>query len=787
MSIVSKGAASPRRSALAGLIAGAIVQMSAAHAQTAPDANPQQGLMPAVTVTAPRVRSGGEPGPSTVLGASDIASKTAATSDTAGLLADIPGISLMGAGGVSSLPALDGLADDRLHTEVDGIDLMAACANHMNPPLSYIDPTAVGRIEVYPAVAPVSLGGDSIGGTIVVESLPPEFAQPGQGLLKKGQVGGFYRSNGDAAGGNLAATLAGPNLSVWYRGSVARSGNYTAADTFRPAGPAFASNPSVPGQAIPWLAGDEVGSTAYKAENQQLGLALRRGNHTVDLEVDRQRIPYQGFPNQRMDMTRNDATLATLRYRGRFDWGSLQARLFHQNTEHSMDFGDDKQFYYGSASAILAPGMPMETHGKNTGAKVDAAIDLSQRDVLKLGGTYQHFGYDEWWPPSPSVLPPGVTMGGMAPNDFWNIRDGRRDRLGAYAEWLARWNQRWTSDVGLRVDRVDMNAGPVQGYNNGPMYNGAPLFPATTFNSRDHRRTDTNWDFSALLHYAPGAGQTYSIGVAQKTRSPNLYERYAWSPNRMAMEMIGWFGDGNYYIGNLDLRPERARTLSFTADWHDADRALWGVKITPYYTHVDDYIDVRRCPTTVCTAMPTSVPVVTANLTATTGFVMLQFVNQSARLYGVDLSAHALLATNPRFGNLTVKGVLGYVDGKNTTTGDRLYDMMPLNARLALVQQVGNWTNTIEEQLVSAKTQVSAVRNELRTGGYALLNLRTGYAWKGGRFDLGVLNALNKFYALPLGGAYVGQGATMSGGAIPWGIPVPGMGRSFYAGATLYF
>ena len=38
----------------------------------------------------------------------------AATSDTARLLQDIPGISLYGAGGVSSLPAIHGLADDRI-------------------------------------------------------------------------------------------------------------------------------------------------------------------------------------------------------------------------------------------------------------------------------------------------------------------------------------------------------------------------------------------------------------------------------------------------------------------------------------------------------------------------------------------------------------------------------------------------------------------------------------------------------------------------------------------------
>ncbi len=93
-------------------------------------------------------------------------------------------MSVYGAGGVSSLPVIRGLADDRLRTQVDGMDLVAACPNHMNSPLSYIDPTAVANIDVYAGVTPVSVGGDSIGGSIVVRSADPAFAEPGAHLLQ---------------------------------------------------------------------------------------------------------------------------------------------------------------------------------------------------------------------------------------------------------------------------------------------------------------------------------------------------------------------------------------------------------------------------------------------------------------------------------------------------------------------------------------------------------------------------------------------------------------------------
>src|SRR5450830_188557 len=121
----------------------------------------------------------------TVVDKASVSRKLSATSDSASLLSDIPGLSLNGAGGVSSLPVIHGLADDRLRIKVDGMDLIASCPNHMNPALSYIDPTNVGVLKVYAGIAPVSAGGDSIGGTIIAESRAPEFAEPGQAAITR--------------------------------------------------------------------------------------------------------------------------------------------------------------------------------------------------------------------------------------------------------------------------------------------------------------------------------------------------------------------------------------------------------------------------------------------------------------------------------------------------------------------------------------------------------------------------------------------------------------------------
>src|SRR5690606_27873024 len=188
----------------------------------------------------------------------------------ASLLEGQLGVSLYRAGGVSSLPSIHGLADDRVRIKVDGMDLISACANHMNSPLSYIDPANVDKIKVFAGITPVSMGGDSIAGTIAVDSAAPEFAASADELLMKGKASTFYRSNNDARGINLSATIANDMLSVRYTGATAEANNYKAGRSFKAAGAAA--------QDRGWLAGDEVGSTAYKTENHALDIGLRHDN-----------------------------------------------------------------------------------------------------------------------------------------------------------------------------------------------------------------------------------------------------------------------------------------------------------------------------------------------------------------------------------------------------------------------------------------------------------------------------------------------------------------------------
>lgn len=428
-----------------------------------PLAGAQNVVLNEIVVSASQDKTAGS---TTELDVVELRRSGARNSDVATLLQDVPGVSFYGAGAVSSLPAIHGLADDRLRIKIDGMDLIAACPNHMNPALSYLDPSQVGSLTVYAGISPVSVGGDSIGGSIVAETRAPEFAASGARLFK-GEVGAFYRSNNQARGANASATVATDTLSLSYSGAFSEANNYTAGKNFK--------NYTATGRAGHTLGRDEVGSTAYQTGNHTLGLAVKNANHLFEVKLGYQDMPEQLYPNQRMDLLDNEQKRINLRWLGEYGWGKLEARAYHESVDHFMDFGGDKRFWYGAASNVegaltaaaalnpvpctplglnCAAGMPMYTESKTTGASLKADINLSDKDLLRIGGELQKYRLNDWWPASGS---------GMWPNAFININDGERDRQALFAEWESRPSAQWTTLLGLRYERVTMDAGQVHG------------------------------------------------------------------------------------------------------------------------------------------------------------------------------------------------------------------------------------------------------------------------------------------------------------------------------------
>ena len=677
-------------------------------------------------------------------------------SNNSGSLLDyFSGVNSANNGGASSMPVIRGLADDRIKIKVDGIDLISACANHMNSPLSSIDSSNVEQIKVFAGLTPVSMGGDSIGGSVVINSAQPEFAKIGQRIINN-KFSTFYRSNNQASGVNIKSSIASDKLSFNYNGSYIDAENFKAAKHFKSSGLAATGRE--------FISGKEVGSSAFKDGNHMLTLGVREDSQLFNIKIGYQNTPDQGFANQRMDSTKNEIIKINMAYQNNYDWGKLEARFFNEKTQHSHNFGQDKQFAY----SMNVLGMPMNAKGNNLGFTIKADILASQKDLITIGSEFQRYRLDDWWTSSGT--------GPMSPNTFQNINNGERDRFDVYAEWLKSWIPKLNSSVGLRYGQVRSNSGIVHGYNDNNTTGSTTHNQAnnsTAFNNSNRSKNDHNIDLSVLGEYIVNQEKSYEIGYAIKTRSPNLYERYTWSTWMMAANMNNTYGDGNGYVGNVNLKPETSHTFSVSSDWHDKYKKNWSFKVTPYLTYVADYIDAVACNKVEKSCMSRS-----------DGFSTLSLDNQAAKIYGFDLDSQQSLTKIKGYGSLILKGSFSYSRGENTDANDNLYRVMPANVKLAIEQKYNQWTNRVEARLVSNKTKLSKIRNETRSPGYGLVNIFSTYEHKEAQLSFGITNLFNKYYIDPLGGSYVGQGATMMTG-ISNNQGIPGMGRSFNFGLTI--
>lgn len=219
------------------------------------------------------------------------------------------------------------------------------------------------------------------------------------------------------------------------------------------------------------------------------------------------------------------------------------------------------------------------------------------------------------------------------------FRDATRRRVGAYGEWETQPAPGWLAVLGLRTDWLRSDAGNIVG--SYPM-NAADR---AAFNARDHRVADQHWDALARVRYALADAADVKATVSRMTRSPNLVERYLWTPSNASAGLA----DGRTYLGNLDLEPEVAHQASLGLDLRGTG---WRATPSVFFSRVRDYIQ--------------GAPIARLD---SAGRPVLQFRNVSrAELYGFDGDLRRHLA-----GPWTLRASASYVRGENRENGDNLY------------------------------------------------------------------------------------------------------------------
>ena len=469
-----------------------------------------------------------EPPGATVL--EPLALPRAPRTDTSALLDYAPGAATVRNGSLTGIAQLRGLFNERVRIDVEGMSITPACPNHMDPPLHYSAPTELESLAVLPGITPVSLGGDSIAGTIVVKGLEPAFFPTGQ-VGVRGEVGAGYSGMNEAASGDARAEAGNDRLVATLSASMAE------ADNIR-------------------FPGGTVQDTGYRTRRGAARLDARTGEGRTTVELGATRTADAGTPALPMDLVKDDADRARIAYAGTLGVYRIESGMYWHDIDHLMD----------NYSLRPNSGMRMQSPASSR----DVGFNLKAErprwgGTLRIGAEFH--GNDQ------DVHQRNVATG--ATQD--TFRDASRNRVGLFGEWESGASKGWRGLYGVRVDHVMSDTGDI--------VNAYPPSSAdrAAFNAREHSIDDTDWDATAQWRCAATETLEYRIGVARKSRAPSLLERYLWTP----LSASAGQADGRTYLGNLELDPEVSHQISLGLAYR-ADR----LQVSPslFYNRVSDYI-----------------------------------------------------------------------------------------------------------------------------------------------------------------------------------------------------
>jgi iron complex outermembrane receptor protein len=652
----------------------------------------------------------------------DVTGELVIAPDVAQLLKRAPGANVNSNGPLTGIPQYRGMYGSRIATSLNGNQLAPAGPNWMDPPISYAVGGQLESLEVYRGIAPVSVAQESIGGAIDARTRHGEFTDSPDFRLD-GRLIGSAQSVND--GHHLNTALYASN----YRHRFKLAAMTEAGDDAR-------------------FADGDITPTEYERQRYDLGYGVRVGNHSLQLDYGYNDTGEAGTPSLPMDISYFEGDLYNLTYR--FDpatgidatFSLYGSELDHGMTNYRLREAPEPARWRRNIAASENVGFNLRVN------LADAAGAWS----VGLDGFDETHDSDIDNPKNPMFF-------------LVNFNDAERQVLGAFAERRQDIGDNWETELGVRYNRVTMDAGEVNGTPAMMMPPAQMLRDA--FNAAEREQTDNNIDLVARARYKVGPETSWYLGAARKTRSPSYQERYLWLP----LEATAGLADGYTYTGNINLDPEESTQVEFGFDY-SGSRLTLSPRL--FYNRVDDYI--QGTPSEVTAALM-FVRMMNA-MNGTNNPDPLQFNNVDAELYGFDLDWAWRMGE--RWG---LSGIVNYVRGERRDIDDDLYRIAPPNATFRLTYGGANWTAGIENVLYARQHRVSATNGEQKTAGYGILNLNaTWQATPALQLAAGVDNVFDKTFLDHLGGYNRAANPDIARGS-----RLPGYGTNVFARVTFEF
>jgi len=634
------------------------------------------------------------------------------TPDAAALVARAPGAALIDNGGLSGQVQYRGLFGERILVRVNGQRFASGGPNLMDPPLHYAPMPLVNRIELDRGISPVRKG-PGLGGGVNAILKQAKFSD-GNVLQPEIDLTAGYRSGDNSY---LMGGLIGLSNERFKLGIIA---SYEKGDDLQ-------------------FPGGTIASTSFERLNYGVHTGLKVGNGSLTLTYRRQETDPTGNPPFPMDIQYFDTDFLRLSYAGELrDNLYLEADAGHVAVRHLMD----------NFSLRQGPANPMRRRA------TFADSDSSTASVaLRVGTLDRHvrIGADV------ELADKDVRITNPMNANFFltSLNNISSSRVGGFVEARTALGA-IEAEIGARFDHHRMQA-------DSPFLGSAiPMGPrilAAQFTNAERTWSGDTVDIAARFWTDIGNFQP-RLSLARKTRVANAVERFSWLPTGAS----GGLADGNIYVGDINLRGEKAWIAEIGLDYEDAS---FYARPTLFYRRVDDYI--QGVPFDNSPGVINTPQEMVANMNGDS--TPLRFANVDAELYGMDVDFGWHIASQ-----FHLDGTARYVRAKRRDIADNLYRIAPPNARLALSWREETWHLGVELQAFADQNKVSATNSEQRTDGYLLAGLFGHVELTPAlSIDASVENLFNKNYTQHLAGYN-----RVSGSDLALGARLPGAGRSAF-------
>lgn len=461
---------------------------------------------------------------------------TQSLNTTEDALSLIGGVTMMQRGNIAWEPSIRGMSAGQISLTIDGMKMVGACVDRMDPITAYIDIDNLQRIELSKGASDISTA-QSIGGTLTMHTARPAFGAPLSLRFKSGiesisSQTKLYTSITDSWGDNLTAHAAV---------SLKRSGDYSAGNT------------------------TPIANSGFARENYKLDVGWRpSAEHTVFASAIVDRARDMGYPALIMDTRNAESYIASVEHTWRGlspRISALTTRIYANGVHHLMDDYDRSREEIRTRIIMPNMYMPMEGTSRTIGV-MSNALCVGTSEWLKL--TAEVYRLDAF---------ADMTMHSLTPNVpsmyVINIGDARLYNAALAAEYFSI----------LSPSLQWRNAARVE-YSNRTLTNAVAqrVLQSYTTNS-ELTRQYVAFGATSTLDVTVATGATLSGMLARVQRMPTHIENYGfylYSPM-----------DNAIYIGNPQLEPETS-WQSEVSFGYTGNRALW--KITAFGTWITNYI-----------------------------------------------------------------------------------------------------------------------------------------------------------------------------------------------------